>query len=467
MYLLKVPKIWTIGCGKNNSDLSIDWMDVLPNLYEPDIIIMNLESLDENVLKHIDKEQFNEMINKIFNKFITKGTLIYIISDEKHVEEGAKEYKNTEKKPYYSNPTLLYKTHGIRYSNYDVSPINFKMDIVNGKKMHYDLDETFSSYFNIIKQFHLLLHDFDLSPHLQNINPINEISRAIVNSLASPTANANHLIERVIEEIAKDNTENPISIRCWLKIEGYWKSGEAVYLPKPTNIAIETLIESILQIYGTRTVTETIPDWAYQIELPKVRDIQKKIETAQVQLDKINTRINDLKTNKVKIESYYGLLSSTGTNLEDIVSDAFKELGFTEIKRIRSKEKEDWIFDFETISDYKYAVLEVKGVDDRIKRAHLRQANEWVSDYFNEGQSVKGIFIPNQFRLNPYPTSVDARSDFEHNELAYAKNHDLCILPSFVLFDAVKKQLSGQKTNRKKIEQILSTTKGILRGPLL
>ena len=462
MYLKnELPKIWTIGCGKNNCDLSISWFDPPPNLYEPDIIVMNLESLDEKVLERIDKEQFNEMVNKIFNKFINKGTLIYIISDEKRADEGVKEYKNTEKKLYY-NPTLIYKIPAATYSNYDVSPINFKMKKVDGKKIQYDLDETFSSYFGRINRFNLLLHDFHLSPLFQNIIPVNETSSAIVHSLSSSNTSVNHQIELVTEEIAMDNTQNPISVRCWLKIEGYWKSGEAIYLPRPSNISIDGLIESILHVYGIRSHIEKIPDWAYHIKLPRIDDIQKKIDASQEKLAEIKTQINDLKVKKESIERYYYLLSFTGTNLEDIVGDAFMELGFREIRRIRTIEKEDWILEFETVSDYKIAVLEVKGIDNRIKHDHLAQTDEWVSDYYKEGQVVKGLFIPNQFRKNPYPASKDAKSGIGHNDLIYAKKRDLCILPSCVLFETVIKHLGGKRRDRKDIEQIISETQGIL-----
>lgn len=457
----RLPKIWSIGCGKNNCDLSISWFEPPPNLYEPDIIIMNLESLEEKALEHIDEEQFNNMINKIFNKFITKGTLIYIISDEKYLEEDVKEYKNTEKKPFY-NPTLIYKIPSATYSNYDVSPLNFKIEKVEGKKVHYDSNEPFSPYFAKINQFDSLLRDFSLSNHFQNVISANEISGVIVDSLRSSVTPHEDQTELIREIIATDNTQNPIAVRCWLEIAGYWKSGEAVYLPKPKSVSLDEFVETILQIYGIRDVAETIPDWAYQIEFPQVEDLQKKIDISQTQLDKIGAEINNLKTKKTNIENYYNLLSSTGTNLEDIVYDAFKELGFQEIRRIRSKEKEDWIFEFKTVSDYTFAVLEVKGVDDRIKRAHLRQTSEWVSDYFNEGQNVKGIFVPNQFRSNPYPLSKGERSDFEHNEVIYARDHNICILPSSVLFEIVKRHLGGEKISRKDIEQSIVSTRGVL-----
>ena len=75
----------------------------------------------------------------------------------------------------------------------------------------------------------------------------------------------------------------------------------------------------------------------------------------------------------------------------------------------------------------------------------------------------KGIFIPNQFRLEKYPDSQSNRLHFEPNEIDYSEKRDICIIPSCVLFESVKKILNGKSPNRKKIEEQIINTKGILK----
>ena len=64
---------------------------------------------------------------------------------------------------------------------------------------------------------------------------------------------------------------------------------------------------------------------------------------------------------------------------------------------------------------------------------------------FIDKKISKGIFIPNQHRLQPYPKSKNDRSHFEPNEISYAQMKSICIIPSFVLFEAVKDMLDGKK----------------------
>lgn len=56
-----------------------------------------------------------------------------------------------------------------------------------------------------------------------------------------------------------------------------------------------------------------------------------------------------------------------------MVRDAFILIGFPEIGKIRSPELEDWVFEFKTISDYDYGVIEVKGSDKRTALSDLVQ----------------------------------------------------------------------------------------------
>ena len=77
---------------------------------------------------------------------------------------------------------------------------------------------------------------------------------------------------------------------------------------------------------------------------------------------------------------------------------------------------------------------------------------------------TKGIFIPNQFRLMNLSESRERRKHFEPNELEFVKTRKICIIPTYVLFEAANKILDGQDPNRNEIEQKIFSTNGILES---
>jgi hypothetical protein len=138
-------------------------------------------------------------------------------------------------------------------------------------------------------------------------------------------------------------------------------------------------------------------------------------------------------------------------------------LGFDEIEKRRDQGKEDWVFKFQTITEFKYGVIEVKGSDTRTSEQDLSQTSKWVHDYFGEYKEiVKGIFIPNQYRLGDYTKSKAKRLRFEPNEVKFANFNNLCILPSCILFETINQILKQPKKSRSDFEKAISDSKGLL-----
>jgi hypothetical protein len=86
-----------------------------------------------------------------------------------------------------------------------------------------------------------------------------------------------------------------------------------------------------------------------------------------------------------------------------------------------------------------------------------------VPEYFGEEKVLaKGVFIPNQHRLSPYPASTNDRLHFEPNELQFAAMRNICIIPSCVLFESVNVALKGIPPTRNMLEKVIVETKGLL-----
>ena len=172
----------------------------------------------------------------------------------------------------------------------------------------------------------------------------------------------------------------------------------------------------------------------------------------------MSEKIEQLQSEKKKIQNHLRLLYCKSTPLENAVMEAFKLLGFDEIRKIREPNKEDWVFEFKHEKQFKYGIIEVKGSDTRTKQEDIVQSSKWVDERFAIDKSVsKGIFIPNQHRTKEYSKSKKDKMHFEPNELQYSQMKSICIIPSFVLFEAVKDILDGKKKSRKDIEKLIAS----------
>ena len=197
------------------------------------------------------------------------------------------------------------------------------------------------------------------------------------------------------------------------------------------------------------------PPWANGLDIAGVSEIQYKITDLESKKTEIKEEITKLKSAKANLSKYGKLLYATGKPLERIVRDAFRLLGFTEIAKPEG-DGEDWKIEFKYVPNVDIGVLEVKGVEKRTGRKDLVQCNVWLDKYFVADPStlVKGILVPSQHRLNKFPESKDDRKHFEPNELEYAETKKICIIPTYVLFEAVNLQIEARLNSRFSIQTV-------------
>ena len=248
-------------------------------------------------------------------------------------------------------------------------------------------------------------------------------------------------------------------------MRGGTRLGQLTLLPSLVPNANEKMIDSVIS--GLRGhVPESPPTWMDDLRITGMDKIKSEIAGFESQKKGIDTEISGLKSKQRELYKYGELLYSSGNQLEASVKAAFILLGFNEINKARGPSNEDWQIELRSVPDVAFGVLEVKGRMEKTKRQDIVQCNTWVDDYFTMTPLTKskGIFIPNQFRLNPFPQSKIRRKCFEPNELEYAKTRKICIIPTYVLFEAVNKVLGGQSPARSDIEQKFFNTNGILES---
>ena len=158
----------------------------------------------------------------------------------------------------------------------------------------------------------------------------------------------------------------------------------------------------------------------------------------------IQDQLSELGRWRDKIQDHHRLLYAAGRDLESAVASALRAIGFAEARHTEKSDQADCIFDIGA-GGYLHGLVEVKGADGRTRMRHIVRCAKWVDKAHEaDGRLSKGIFVPNQHRSAEYPASTMDRLRFEPNELEYARMKDTCIIPSCVLFEAVKKALDGE-----------------------
>src|SRR5215208_4031159 len=228
-------KVWLLGSKNPNADRDISWEQPnFPNLADPDIIIVDLTSLTSDVLERLHLDKFQDMATKLFNKFINGGDIIFIIEKEEKQTRGR--------------------------SNLDLCPVSFGLNQESeGRNVKVIKSQNFIlPYFDKVKKFYYFLDWFRTSEFAnQYVLPTNEITETVLDLMRSES----ELLELLVTPLARDNSGNTISAECSIKINGYWQSGRAIYLPRIAERPSIESVETILEILGKKRQRESLPEW--------------------------------------------------------------------------------------------------------------------------------------------------------------------------------------------------------------
>ena len=424
--MLEVSKIWILGNKHTHADKSILWDEPFPNLGDPDVLIVDLTPLTKEILDRTDGDKLNQLSFILRDKFLHGGTIIVL----------------TSSKPlstfYYFLPVVPSFT-----------------PVPDGFSIKPDPDHWFMSYLEAVKKFTFYIQHFD-SDHINHLLNSGYTGPHIECSPVSDQAvadNSGHCLGATFSIFIQEN-----GVVTHAK-----GSGKLVFLPPYTESSDDALEKIICRYRPISVNKEPEPQWAANISLPSLNDIQNKINALESKKKELQTQADTLTQEKQILLDHKRLLYSKHSELEDAVAKAFKVLGFPEIRKLREQNFEDWVFDFKHEKDVKYGVIEVKGADKRTKQNDIIQCSKWVDERMEIDNKIsKGIFVPNQYCQMPYPKSSKDRKKFEPNELDAARMKRICIIPSYVLFEAVKQILENKKYDRKEIEKKIFNSEGVL-----
>lgn len=217
--------------------------------------------------------------------------------------------------------------------------------------------------------------------------------------------------------------------------------GLIVFIPPPKNIdhkkLVGTLIDCTKKYLTKKKITPT-PDWINDFKLRGEVEFDEKIAG-------FDKKISDLLNQKKVVEeemkvvlNYKRLLFESGAELEDVVIDFFRLIGFKAENRKLNDLEHDVIFE----SNEGKGIAEIEGKDnDSIHIGKLDQLNRAVDEDFElTDKYPQGILIGNHFRLLP---PSDRKDPFTDKVLTVAKKKSFGLLTTHEIYKAVEKILEN------------------------
>lgn len=435
-----------LGSKHSKANASFDWKGSFPNFSNADMLIVNLQSLDEQRLSDEQFQQslYHEAGKGIFDMLMTGNKDVIVIMSSRPTD-----LKWLPMYPVY-RPTASAK--------------------IGSMPDH----QLMRSYLKNVETCPYYFHDLNIEFFNRMTNPKSNVAERYY---FTPRAIYGHSVkwsvENEIKNVANQTIGGVFRVTIYYgyistgllsyKYEGIHTSGSTLFLPTPTKLDVEEAIDSLLDSVTGAVQKEPIPpEWDNSIDIPKLSTHQSELQGIEKQIQALNKQAVGINETIKELTRLRRLLWADSEPLESAVKDAFMILGFPEIRKMRAENLEDWVIDFKYVNDFEHAVLEVKASEKRTSMADLTQCNKWVEDYLLENKKVKGVFVPNQYRLNDVIKTDKKREQFAPNELDYARTREICILPTTQLFRAiVKKMTTDEEPSRVAIEEKLAKSNGL------
>jgi hypothetical protein len=218
--------------------------------------------------------------------------------------------------------------------------------------------------------------------------------------------------------------------------------GDIFFIPPPpqncdSKKVFGILLQSLRKLYNGIIQTPE-PLWVKKIKLPGEQELDDKISKKQLEIDSLFSMQSKIVQEREKLASYRHLLYEQGKELERVVINSFKLMGFSAANFVQDDLEHDLIL----ISDEGRAIAEIEGKDkDPINVDKIDQLNRVVDEDFKEnGTFAQGLLIGNPYRLLP----LDERKDpFTKKVKIFAEKKTFKLLTTVELFSAVMKILEN------------------------
>jgi hypothetical protein len=405
------PRILVIGSKDHDRADCVDWLQPFPNIEEYDSIIINLQSLTQEIYDKI-QTKIRDMNEPIRTVFYTNREIFCIIN-ELIVPTG--HLLLTAMKPEYISPT-----------NYDWLPIRIYLNCQKTGTSINICDHRFQKYFDYIDRWNI-----EISISQQTIV---DFFASLTHSIYPIAINKSQ--KNIAGSIKRINLNGKVS-------PGYEKS--AIHLLPPlTRASTFQAIELILDLIFGEEV-KIVQPWRKSIEVPKEKELEKKIENKFRDLQKKQQEISQLRNQIQEWDSYRDLLTATGNDLETIVQRTLEDISI-------KTEKTEKGFPADLIS--KEVAVEITGIKGclGVGSEKVNQTGRFKESYHKR---EKIILIANTY-MDLSPKDRKGKLDFSPEVEKYFQSLSVCCLTTITLFELWKEVITGKRDPKDIKEKILT-----------
>ncbi len=251
--------------------------------------------------------------------------------------------------------------------------------------------------------------------------------------------------------IATNLADNPISFELSMG------NGRIIFLPfynlaneEEEMVFLRELLDCIENRYKLPK-EDLIPSWASKPDyrLPSEEEIERKAKLVQQE-----------KTSLARIKS---ILWLDGVDLVNAVAHTFRKLDIQcRVKEIEGRH------DIEILESDLHGIVEVKGLSGYANYQDIRQLLDWSVEARNEDETIKGIFILNDFRdIEPELRQAKLKEKLRDSDFPLTKDaeriaitNNFCLLTTNQLFQVFKRSTLG-RFNKLDFMGKLRDTKGV------
>lgn len=244
-------KILVIGSKDHPRAHCVDWQAPFPNIEEFDSIIINLQSLSQEVFDKTWSKIQEEMTNEVRTLFDTDREVFCIINR-------------------YLMPTLLPVSGGGYVAppptNYSWLPAFVTVDGEKPGTSINVIDKRFEKYFKAVGQWTFIL-DLYKEPLV-----LTAIERTATQFMAELVGEKAKVLSYLLLPIAENRFKRIIA--GTLVAKGSKLKGGIHLVPPPTKCNVQEGIEMILDIAGGQP-SKIVPPWRYEVEVPGIKELIK------------------------------------------------------------------------------------------------------------------------------------------------------------------------------------------------
>jgi len=405
------PKILVIGSRDHDRANCVDWLQPFPNIEEYDSIVINLQSLTQDVYNKIQR-QIRGMKESITTVFNTDREIFCVMNKLIHRSPTPRPYGKRTIRADYVSPT-----------NYDWLPVRIKVsDRKKGTSINLH-NHRFDWYFECVNKWDF---EIEISTATQQ-----DILKSFVHTIVPIATNKSK--KEIAGSLRKQN------------IVGEIIGNGAIHLLTPptkcdTHRSIEILLDTIL---GRER--KIVPPWRRNIEVPRIKEFQREIANRIKDIEVIQREISQLRSQMQEWDSYRDLLTTTGEDLENIVQKTLSDIG------IKTKKTEKG-FPADLISNE--VAVEITGIKScvGVSSEKVNQTGRFKESY-HKGEKI--ILIANT-HMDLYPKGRKGKMDFSPEVKKYFESLSVCCLTTKTLFQLWKDVVTGKKDSKDVKKKILT-----------